>query len=69
MTSWRSARHGPLQFRLRNALRPDQPTVTARLLGEGVGIRAASRALVRTGRGPGPRCSLQCGSPGPRVAA
>jgi aldehyde oxidoreductase len=36
----------PLQFRLRNALRPDQPTVTGQVLGEGVGIRACFEALV-----------------------
>lgn len=35
-----------LEFRLRNALRADQPTVTGQVLGEGVGIRACFEALV-----------------------
>ena len=35
----------PLEFRLRNALRGDQPTVTGQILGEGVGIRACFEAL------------------------
>lgn len=35
----------PLDFRLRNALRGDQPTVTGQILGEGVGIRACFEAL------------------------
>ncbi len=35
----------PLEFRILNALRPDQPTVTGQVLGEGVGIRACLEAL------------------------
>jgi aldehyde oxidoreductase len=35
----------PLQFRIRNALRADQPTVTGQVLGAGVGIRACLEAL------------------------
>ena len=34
-----------LQFRLQNALRPDQPTVTGQVLGEGTGIRACFESL------------------------
>jgi CO/xanthine dehydrogenase Mo-binding subunit/aerobic-type carbon monoxide dehydrogenase small subunit (CoxS/CutS family) len=34
-----------LEFRIANALRPDQPTVTGQVLGEGVGIRACLEAL------------------------
>ena len=34
-----------LEFRVRNALMPDQPTVTGQVLGEGVGIRACLEAL------------------------
>jgi len=34
-----------LEFRIRNALRADQPTVTGQVLGEGVGIRACLEAL------------------------
>lgn len=34
-----------LEFRILNALRPDQPTVTGQVLGEGVGIRACLEAL------------------------
>ncbi|MBK8158719.1 MAG: molybdopterin-dependent oxidoreductase [Rhodospirillaceae bacterium] len=35
-----------LDFRLRNALGPDQPTVTGQVLGAGTGIRACFEALV-----------------------
>ena len=35
----------PLEFRILNALRADQPTVTGQVLGEGVGIRACFEAL------------------------
>jgi CO/xanthine dehydrogenase Mo-binding subunit/aerobic-type carbon monoxide dehydrogenase small subunit (CoxS/CutS family) len=34
-----------LEFRIRNALRHDQPTVTGQVLGEGVGMRACLEAL------------------------
>ena len=34
-----------LEFRILNALRPDQPTVTGQVLGEGVGIRQCFEAL------------------------
>jgi aldehyde oxidoreductase len=34
-----------LEFRLVNALRPDQPTVTGQVLGEGTGIRACFESL------------------------
>jgi aldehyde oxidoreductase len=34
-----------LEFRIRNALRPDQPTVTGQILGDGVGIRACLESL------------------------
>ncbi|MFO1169859.1 MAG: molybdopterin cofactor-binding domain-containing protein [Hyphomicrobiaceae bacterium] len=34
-----------LELRIRNALRPDQPTVTGQVLGEGVGIRQCFEAL------------------------
>jgi CO/xanthine dehydrogenase Mo-binding subunit/aerobic-type carbon monoxide dehydrogenase small subunit (CoxS/CutS family) len=34
-----------LEFRIRNALRADQPTATGQVLGEGVGIRACLEAL------------------------
>jgi len=34
-----------LDFRLKNALRPDQPTVTGQILGAGTGIRACFEAL------------------------
>ncbi|MDJ1158954.1 molybdopterin-dependent oxidoreductase [Chelatococcus sp. SYSU_G07232] len=34
-----------LEFRILNALAPDQPTVTGQVLGEGVGIRACLEAL------------------------
>lgn len=36
-----------LEFRLRNALRPEQPTVTGQVLRDGVGIRACFAALER----------------------
>ncbi|HEY8566329.1 MAG TPA: molybdopterin cofactor-binding domain-containing protein [Beijerinckiaceae bacterium] len=35
----------PLEFRILNALRPDQPTVTGQVLGEGFGIKACFEAL------------------------
>jgi aldehyde oxidoreductase len=35
----------PLEFRILNALRPDQPTVTGQVLGQGFGIRACFDAL------------------------
>jgi aldehyde oxidoreductase len=35
----------PLEFRIRNALENDSPTVTGQVLGEGVGIRACFEAL------------------------
>ncbi len=35
----------PLEFRIRNALRPDQPTVTGQVLGEGLGIVPCLEAL------------------------
>ena len=35
----------PLEFRILNALRNDQPTATGQVLGEGVGIRACLEAL------------------------
>jgi aldehyde oxidoreductase len=35
----------PLEFRVLNALRADQPTITGQVLGEGVGIRACFEAL------------------------
>lgn len=34
-----------LEFRIANALRPDQPTVTGQVLGEGTGIRACLESL------------------------
>ena len=35
----------PLEFRILNALRADQPTVTGQVLGDGVGFRACLEAL------------------------